>query len=150
MTVRKYYLLFLIINLATSYMTASFAHTNPCAKSSRWDVHCAYINDTNRKIKGKWVKAIMLPRHLTIIVCMNSQTTLELERDDLEEDQVKSGTTMTWELSQCKDKTCHESQPLGTDQFTVYKNQEGYYAQPSTYGFALLSDYVSSDGESCA
>ena len=130
--------LLLFILIFISFTTTAYAFVEDCP--TKWDVHCAYINQAIPN-GGRWVKAVMSPRNVTMVVCMNEHTTLELESDDLKEDQVKPGTQLTWQFSQCMDESCQESQPLGVDQFMVYANKDGYYAVPDRYGFVLREDY---------
>jgi hypothetical protein len=117
-----------------------YAENENCPKKA---VHCVYSTSNNSS--SKWIKVIMLPKNISMIVCMNNHDILSLEKDDIEQDGTLPGTILIWNFSQCFDKKCVESQPIGTDQFTLNFSNNSYHATPPTYTFTVISNY----GETC-
>jgi hypothetical protein len=117
-----------------------YAEKENCPKEA---VHCVY--NARNSNSSKWIKVIMLPKNISMIVCMNNHDVLYLEKDDIDQDGTLPGTILIWHLSQCFDKKCVESQPIGSDQFTLYFANNSYYTVPPTYTFTVNPNY----GETC-
>jgi hypothetical protein len=101
-------------------------------------IHCVY----NTSDSGpKWVKAVMSPSNITMTVCMDKDTVLYLEKDDVKMDRLKPGAVLTWQLSQCFDESCTQELSLGTDQFTLHRTAKHYTTDPATYGFTIDPNY---------
>jgi hypothetical protein len=127
-------------SLSTLFFEPAYAAPENCPKEA---IHCVY--NTADSSTSKWIKATMLPQNLTMVVCMNKDAVLYLEKDDVKMDKLKPGSTLIWQLSQCFDEHCTQEQSLGTDQFTLLKEAKRYTAEPPTYGFTLDPNY----GENC-
>jgi hypothetical protein len=90
---------------------------------------------------AKWIKVTMLPKNIVMVLCMHDNHVLYLEKDDIEQDGTLPGAVLTWQLSQCSDESCLQSQPIGTDQFQLLYVNDHYIANPPVYLFNVNPYY---------
>ncbi|MGB6977428.1 MAG: hypothetical protein WBE18_08265 [Gammaproteobacteria bacterium] len=135
----KLLILAVACSLPTFICSTLYAAKTNCPNEA---IHCVYNSSDSG---AKWVKAVMLPKNINIVVCMDNDTVLYLEKDDVKMDKLKPGSTLIWELSQCFDEHCTQDQPLGTDQFTLLRKAKHYTTDPAFYSFSIDRNY----GETC-
>jgi len=130
--------IFFIFN-ALIFTLPSYAALTVCPKEA---IHCIY---NVSKSDPKWIRVVMLPTHITMILCLANTSSIYLEKDDVEADQLPPGAHLTWYVSQCLHEDCVERRSLGADQFILLLDNDHYSANPPQYRFAFDPYY----GDTC-
>jgi hypothetical protein len=140
MKINNFFCWHFVFSLLILHIPVSYAGSENCPKEA---IHC--VHNTLRNDESKWLKIIMLPKNITMIVCIRPRDVIYLEKDDIEHDAIKPGTILTWLIYQCRDEPCAEMKPISIDQFALFSVNNQYYAKPSTFALNVDPSY----GASC-
>jgi hypothetical protein len=133
---KSYLFIFVFCLLNTPPILAS---NGDCPKEA---IHCLYRSPDSQ---AKWIKVVMLPRQLSMVLCLRPHDVVYLEKDDVEQDGTLPGSILTWEVSQCLNEQCSQSRLIGIDQFKLLLIDQHYTANPPDYRFTVDTHY----GETC-
>lgn len=136
---KVFQLIYFLIVFSLCHPRELYAGAEHCPREA---IHCIF-NASNSP--PKWIKVIMLPRNLRMVLCLGNQEVVYLEKDDIEQDGLSAGSQLAWLVSQCLNKDCLENQFLARDQFVLLSTAGKYGANPAYYGFSLDPSY----GENC-
>lgn len=103
-------------------------------------VHCAYSKEPFKNAQGNYVRAVWPETGFEFQACFPYGAALMIDNNFILSQGVSTGSHH-WQLSVCKDADCHQTKPLGTDNFALAESQQQYTATPASYRFKLKGYY---------